>query len=259
MPQPANLVRAELREIKFEKTQTVELDTRVSVQFNPEKLGLAFSNRLAGGGENTGTAKQFVNRANTTLSVELWFDVTVPLAEGSMEAGEDTGDVRNLTRKVIYFFTPRKEIDNKPPAVRFIWGTLLFDGLMTSMSESLEFFSEEGKPMRARVTFSILKEEISVPSSQAGPGPGFGAGAGPGGGLSAGFGAGLSAGAGVGMSGCMAGTQPLLEVKAGDTLQDIAGSGAWQDVALANNIENPRKIDPGALVNVNISGTIKVD
>jgi hypothetical protein len=263
MPQPVNLKKAQLREIRFQDSQVIEPDDgkKVPVQFNPEKLGITFSNRFACGVENSGTADQFVNRGNTSLSVELWFDVTVPSAAENMESGEDPGDVRNLTRKVIYFFTPKESLDNIPPPVRFAWGNLLFDGEMKSLTENLEFFSEDGKPMRAKVTFNILKKEISVPSSKAGSG--FGGAGGLGLGLSAGAGVGLGVGVSAGVGVGMAGTQPLLQAKAGATIQGIAGSSSgtsdWKSIALANNIENPRKVEPGTLLNVNVSGSIKVE
>ena len=123
------------------------------------------------------------------------------------------------------------------------------------------------KPMRARVTFSILKEEIDVPATMGdtvfgganGSGPGIGAGSGISAGIGAGIGAGISAGVSIGKTG----TQPLVQARAGASIQAMAAgsgqTGNWKKIALANNIENPRRLEAGALLNVNISSKIKVE
>jgi hypothetical protein len=92
--------------------------------------------------------------------VALWFDVNAPQPEGSNET-----DVRKLTQKVAYFITPRPADAKKskmiPPAVRFVWGSFQFDGMMDSMEESLEFFSSEGVPQRASVTLALSQQRIT--------------------------------------------------------------------------------------------------
>jgi hypothetical protein len=178
---------------------------------------------------------QFVGAGTTKLSLQLWFDLTGPL-QGSESVGQ-VDDVRKLTQKVAYFITPKQARDDKnkfiPPAVRFIWGSFQFDGLMDSLEESLEFFSSEGKPLRASVTFSLSQQKIqkftfrgNSPRSEA---------------------LGLNS----------PGTNPLVQAPAGTTLQSIAdreGKGAnWQAIASANGIENPRSLQPGQLVNTNVN------
>ena len=86
----------------------------------------------------------------------MWFDVT------SLGPGED--DVRRLTQRVAYFITPER-IKADPPqyvprAVRFLWGSFQFDGVMESLVETLELFSPEGKPLRASVGIVISRQEI---------------------------------------------------------------------------------------------------
>ena len=76
--------------------------------------------------------------------------------------GEPVDDVRKLTQKVVFFITPQPE-GNKfvPPAVRFLWGSFQFDGLMESLEESLEFFSNEGKPLRASMSLNLSQQKIT--------------------------------------------------------------------------------------------------
>jgi len=232
MPQPAQLTKAKLKEIQWDENNQVSETGEhiVEVQFNPQTLKVTFSNQLAGGDQGGGSGKQYVGKGATKLSLELWFDVTVPW-NGK---GEDPkGDVRNLTKEVIYFITPKPEGDKFiPPGLRFVWGTFLFDGIVDSMDESLEFFSEDGKPLRSKVTLGAAQQEIQFQFNEPS----------------------TEAPAGADGSSAQPGTQPMEQAKEGDTVQDMAGSAGraddWKNIALANNIENPRQLLPGVLVNV---------
>jgi hypothetical protein len=230
VPQPPNLTKAELREIKWDAQQQVQLlEKRVPVQFNPQTLKVTFSNQKVGGDQSGGSAIQYVGRGTTKLSMELWFDVTVPLPKGSIDP---QGDVRRLTKEVAYFIRPKEQSDADkfiPPGVRVIWGTFLFDGVMDSLDETLEFFSEDGKPLRARVAISISQQEIQFQFGRQGP-TGSGAMGSP-------------------------GTQPQQQARAGDTVQQMAARQGqhsnWKQLAAANDIENPRQLSPGTLLNMN--------
>ena len=232
MPEPTNLLKAELREISWDDQQQVQEgdpEKTVQVQFNPETLKVNFSNQKAGGDQRGGSAVQFVGAGSTKLTLDLWFDVTVPLPDGSMQPD---GDVRKLTQKVTYFITPTKVPGEEdkwiPPGVRFIWGTFLFDGVMDSLNENLEYFSEEGKPLRAGISISLSKQEIQFQFGNQTP-PGNGGENAP-------------------------GTQPMQPARAGDSVQDMASRAGkpddWKAVAAANNIENPRQIAAGALLDM---------
>lgn len=245
MPEPIKIERAELRELlpNGEESQ----DNRLIVQFNPELLKVSFANQVvppenqagaAGSGPRASdqrgtTATQFVGKGTTKLSVQLWFDVTGALPQA--QASES--DVRQITKKVAYFITPKPSPGdaNKfiPPGVRFLWGTFKFDGIMESLEESLEFFSPDGKPLRSSVTLSLTQQEIQFlfgesPNAQANN-----------------------------TRRSPAGTQPLTPAPAGSTLQGLAarqggGGNNWQAIAQANGIENPRLLQPGQLINMNV-------
>lgn len=221
------------------KAQLVELDDQmrnprsggkvVAVQFNPETLKLQFANQIqtnssGGGDQSQGNAgRQFVGAGTTKLSVMLWFDAASPGADGST-----LDDVRRLTQEVAYFITPQPDAQDSrkflPRGVRFLWGSLLFDGLVDSLEETLEYFSPEGKPLRASVSLGLSQQKIlrsefqgdgRNPSRRGGPV-----------------------------------TSALGAVQAGQTIQSAAaGSGSsWQDVAGANGIDNPRFPGPGSLL-----------
>ena len=155
-------------------------------------------------------------------------------SEEATPEDKDTTDVRKLTQEVAFFITPIEDGKKfKPPATRFLWGSFQFDGIVEAMEESLEFFSPEGKPLRASVSLTLTSQKITKfafrpvegqPGSAGAPAPG---------------------------------TQPLTQAPAGSTVQGLAdgqGKGEdWQSIAAANGIENPRMLQPGQLLDMNAS------
>jgi hypothetical protein len=222
------LARAQL--IELDQTFQKEKDggQKVVVQFNPETLKVTFANQIVqpqGGDQAAGNAgRQFVGAGTTKLALQLWFDVN------AMEQ-DPVDDVRRLTQKVIYFMTPQKsdQDPNKlaPPGLRFQWGSFLFDGMVEGMEETLEFFSPDGKPLRASISFTMSQQKI----------------------LESKF-------SGEGRVPTRPGQTPLKAAKQGDSLQNMAGKNGkadWQSIAAANGIEDPLRIAPGQLVNLNAS------
>jgi hypothetical protein len=239
MPSPGNLKKAILIEMWPGSNNELDVQNRdgdkekakrVTVQFNPESLKLTFSNHNSGGDQPAGSSTQFVGQGTTKLTLELWFDAQLPRPEGSEDP---KGDVRNLTKEVAYFMTPQgttREGATRlvPPAVKFLWGTFLFNGTVDSMEETLEHFSEDGTPLRAKVSLSLSKQDLKFEFGTAGQG-------------------GTSRGA------AAAGTKPMQMARDGDTIQKAAaraGVSDWKKVALANGIENPRLVPPGKLLDV---------
>lgn len=232
--------KAELREMDANFTTEKNKDKWTKVQFNPETLKVSFANQLVtpeGGGDKTGPAtRQFVGAGTTKLSLQIWFDVTVPQPDGQLAVD----DVRKLTQRVAYFITPKQDPPGSntfiPPAIRFVWGSFQFDGMMDSLEESLEFFSNDGRPLRASMNISLSQQKIQnfVIRPTAG-----------------------QAGFGIGLALPSPGTSPLTPVVANSNFPNLAASmgkgGDWQGIAAANGIENPRMLAPGQLLNMNIS------
>ena len=223
MDETDKVIRAELRELK---ANGQESGYRVPVQFNPETLKVSFANQLEQKSDTSST--QYVGKGTTKLSVLLWFDVTGP----ERQEVPKVKDVRDLTKSIVYFITPKPADDDKtkvvPPGIRFLWGSFQFDGIVESLEESLEFFSKEGRPLRASVSLNLSQQKIeflqnAIKDPQGGKAPG---------------------------------KEPLAEASIGDTLQDMAaGLGKaqdWQKIAAANGIENPRLLRPGQLINMNV-------
>jgi Contractile injection system tube protein/LysM domain len=247
MPDTTPLKKAKLLELdrKFKKVINDDETTgsTVTVQFNPETLKVSFANQIQtppGGGNKSGTpAQQFVGAGTTKLALQLWFDVT------SLPDGENTtNDVRKLTQRVAYFITPSDKGGGEfiPPAVRFLWGSFQFDGLMESLEESLEFFSDDGRPLRASMALTLSQQQIKAFTINK---TGFENRPPP------------PAGSTAADPTAPAGTKPFVQAPSGASLQSLAdniGSGAnWQAIASANGIENPRLLSPGQLIDLNVS------
>jgi hypothetical protein len=255
------------------KENNRDLDTgrKVTAQFNPQSLKLGFRARAAtpsptrltdtgSTGSSAAAAKQVTGFTATLSSLEFLFDTT--------ETGED---VRKSTLKIIGMLQAAGTSNS--PLVQFQWGSFLFNGTISSVDETIDYFSDAGVPLRATVTFGMENNEPSLdePTSTAGAGlgGGFAAGfsAGIGGGISAGVGvsAGVSAGVSGGISagfsagvsaGAAIGTTPLTVAPQGASIQSLAASAGvdWKLVAAANNIDNPRAVQAGAVVNLNVKG-----
>ena len=245
MPQPVNITRGKLKEFWANGVNRVAPTTpsgeklkEFEVQFNPQTLKLTYSNQTAGGDQPIpGNSIQFSGRGSTKLSLELWFDVTLAMVAGRVNKATDKsfGNVRALTQEVSYFMTPQKatvmdskenkqKVVNVPPGVRFLWGDFLFEGVMESMDETIDYFSPDGIPLRASVNVGISRLEITYDPNLSQT---------------------------LAKSGAP-GTQPLQAAYLGDNLQQMAakaGISNWQSIAAANNIDDPRQLGTGALLN----------
>jgi hypothetical protein len=216
--------KAELRHIKWkgnhETYEPGDEENTVTAHFNPETLKVTFENKSAGGEQPGGSSKQRTGNMTTKLSIELLFDTT------------DTGsDVREFTKKVAFYIQPNKEAgkgsdsNRVPPGVLFAWGSFLFPGVVDSMDETLDYFSEEGMPLRATISLGITRQFIEVSFDENAGG-----------------------GAGAPLS--------LEQAQFKDTVQAVAARngkpGDWKNIAAANNIDDPLRLSAGALINVNV-------
>lgn len=131
---------------------------QIEVHFNPENLKLTRENNLQAdtkGGNEKSDSSQHVDTSGAKLTLDLLFDTTL-----DYEKKQKGADVRKITQQLVelYVTPPKPEGDKKPAAARalmFVWGTFQFNGLVKSMSETLDFFSASGVPLRATVSLSL--------------------------------------------------------------------------------------------------------
>jgi len=243
-----NLVKARLQQIAWDKNNKatdVKNAKEVTVQFNPDSLKVSLSNQMSGGDQSGGSAIQFVGAGSTKLSFDLWFDVTNPENNKRPVDGVIPDDVRMLTAEVGFFMTPEPNPKDKkkfiPPGVRFLWGRFLFEGIMESLNEEISYFSEDGRPLRAKLSVSLMRQEIQFRAKEVQEED--------------------RAVAGTASSRSHAKKKVAPdESKQGDTVQHMAGeagnSESWPAVAAANGIENPRFIAPGTVLDMSAAAGI---
>ena len=231
--------------------QAAPRGTSLTVDFNPSSLALTHRSIGPRGKQSIGS-DQTVNMQvleqtgfSVSLSLDLVFDST-----------SDGTSVQLKTEKLAGLATPHRvgESTKPPPAkfIRFSWGEFLFYGSITSMTQTLTFFSEWGTPLRAEVRLSLDGVEgqgtrlFSTVNLSAGP-------------VSVSFGANAAVAAAaaalIAASAGPTGTTAYAQSQSGDTVSAIAsrsGSGAsWKSVAAANGIDNPRLLRPGTVIDPN--------
>jgi hypothetical protein len=225
MPELKKAELVGLQDYSSNPQQPASGDYRVEVQFNPETLKISLSNQNSGGEQPGGSPTQFIGTGSSTMSVELLFDTT---ASGI--------DVRKRTEAVAYFIFGNSEQSSEerrvPPIVSFRWGTFIFEGVMDAMDETLDYFAEDGTPLRATVSFSlkrpalVLYQEDRLTERTNEPDQGLWA------------------------------DGPLQAAQSGQSLQAMAGSRGkssdWKKIAAANDIDDPLRLQVGALIDLRV-------
>jgi len=244
------LTKAKLIEIEWKtpgaKGERKSGGKEVTVQFNPASLRVTYANQVQTNDQSNNASTQYVGKGSSKLSLELIFDVSMPLGqdpETTAPPGQPPNDVRRMTAEVAYFITPipgtGKDKDKfTPPGARLIWGSFLFDGIVESMDETLELWSEDGRPLRAVVSIGMSQQGVVVDFNPNATPPPPNAGAG------------------------QPGTRPMEPARQGDSVQSMAGRAGltvdWQLIARANGIENPRNLAPGTLIDLRAGANVSV-
>jgi hypothetical protein len=138
----------------------------IIVQFNPTSLRIQRQNNIDAGASTAQTQhRQNPSQRPATLTMDLEFDT----AEGD-ENGQPL-DVRVLTGQVRQFVDPdpNKPAD-PPPRVLFLWGTLNFAGIITQLTEDLDYFNYDGMALRAKVSVTITEQNLAFEAMKQGAG-----------------------------------------------------------------------------------------
>jgi hypothetical protein len=158
------LLKACLLELNAESPSKVIPETKVEVQFNPTSMRLQ-RNVGVSGGETAKRQPQQWTAGSDTLSLDLEFDTA---DEGTTA---EPVDVRTKTARVAKFvLPPEADTSNAPPRVHFNWGSFIFEGVMDRLIEELDFFSDGGVPLRAKVSISIRGQDPKFIELVRGPG-----------------------------------------------------------------------------------------
>jgi hypothetical protein len=140
----------------------------ITVHFNPETLKLAYTVTVkadTGSKNSSDQSAQQSSSSSAKLAVDLVFDTT-----DIFEDQQDGADVQQtITSKIVAAFVapadPGTAAGGKPVPANpclFLWGTFQFVGLVDSYTETLEFFSASGVPLRAAVSLSLTENRYKV-------------------------------------------------------------------------------------------------
>jgi hypothetical protein len=135
-------------------TQGTADGTAIPVHFNPTSLRVALTNQF---GDDP--PEQHARATTAKLDVELLFDTT-----------HDGSDVRSATAAlralaVATGVAPpaggqQQQANGSLPKAFFHWGTTCFEGLIESLTETLDFWSSDGVPLRASINLSMKGSEL---------------------------------------------------------------------------------------------------
>lgn len=170
----------------------------------------------------------FGGGAGRTLSMELFFDVTEPVVKGGSKV--TIKDVREETDKVVKLTRIDRNLKPpRPPVCEVSWGgskgiDFPFRGVLTSLTQNFSLFSEDGKPLRAKLTVAFM-EVKGWKDDQLENDPEF----------------------------------TTRVVKLGDSLSNIAAEmyadpKLWRTIAEANNLDDPRRLQTGMILHIPKSG-----
>ena len=198
----------------------------ITVLFNPATYSVAKSVSWSpvGGGALDAPALNFGGGAARTLSLELFYDVTESVTIGG--AIKSLQDVREQTNRMVALTRIDKDL-KQPPVIEISWGDsgpkdsdFPFQGVITSLNQNFTLFSDDGTPLRATLSVSLMefrKKESAVRTDFA--------------------------------------SSLTKVVKTGDRLDTLAGDHAggaanWRDLADANNLDNPRDLPVGKPITI---------
>jgi len=125
----------------------------ISLMINPAELSLKrkteFSRCVPMG--DPGSGRNFSRMQPDTLAFVTVFDGTgaVPVPSNLPGEVEDQLDALN---KIVYSYDGQQ---HQPDVVQIVWGTLLFNGRLTSLDVDYTLFKPSGAPLRAKVSMSF--------------------------------------------------------------------------------------------------------
>jgi LysM repeat protein len=212
----------------FERLTIIpERGATITAMFNPERYTVSKSLQLAEIGIPglDSPVVQYVRGQNEKISMELFFDTT-----GDGMVGEVT-DVRDRTTAVYKLLKVDGEL-HAPPRVLLQWGDagqLTSHGasiqpwlILESISEEFNLFSPEGVPLRAKLNVSFreawtVEQQLQVTPRHSSD------------------------------------RTKVRRVQRGETLSRIAyeeyqDPSGWRVIADANGLQNPRLLQPGAVL-----------
>lgn len=152
--------------VPFDEQGKNPVDSEKTIlDFNPETLNIKITNTLEQEqAQKNKPRRQFVASTSSTLSFDAIFDSTHPSKQPGHAPSSETPemlDVRKRTERLAkLLYVDDKAKKPAPRRVRFSWGSIVFEGVMDSYAEVLDYFSPEGVPLRSKVSISIKEQKF---------------------------------------------------------------------------------------------------
>lgn len=212
---PINFLGREFAEAELRIVEPAEDRAVVPLHFNPAEYRVKRENNVVEvpivGVE--APPIQYVRGGARVLSMDVLVDTS-----GELE------DVRAKYVEKIEGLLDQNEKLHAPPIVEFGWAEQAFRGVLQSLEITYVLFHSDGTPLRAKLSLTIkehrpvdvrLKAD-SLTSSD---------------------------------------VEKRYVARAGETLSSIAGAtlrdpGRWREIAVANGITDPRRVEPGTVLTV---------
>lgn len=145
--------------------RNVEESRAIPLDFNPETLTLKVSAGEQRDRSRRGRQQvQNVGSSKATLSFDCYFDSTRPRDDDTGEdasQNEEMLDVRVRTKPIADLVqTYGSGREQAPRRVQFRWGTLIFNGVISSHQEVFEYFSPSGVPLRSKIQLTLTEQEF---------------------------------------------------------------------------------------------------
>lgn len=199
-------------------------EREIEVLFNPAQYTLTASSGYSTPSRPASDAPMvtFTGGRASTLSMELFF-YTGPIQSASANGGTEATDVSVKVRefeRLVYIEGDR----HSPPVVKFIWGSLSFKGVVTQLRSNFTMFAEDGMPIQAKVSISLMDYHKQKDEKRKSPFE-------------------------------SPDRTKCRMIREDYSIWDMAKSeygdiSKWKVIARANNISNPLEIPPGTIVRI---------
>ena len=215
MSLPINFLGREFAQAKLRIVEPTENKPDIPLHFNPSEYKVKKENTFAEvpipGLESP--PLQYVRGGARVLTMDVLVDTS-----------DELSDVREKYVKRIEKLVAQNEKLHAPPIAEFVWAEQVFRGVVQSLEVNYILFHSDGKPLRARLSLT-LKEyrpvDVRLKSAKR----------------------------------TSADVEKRYVARAGETLSSISAAvfrdpARWREIAIANDITDPRRIEPGTVLTV---------
>jgi len=212
---PINFLGREFAEVELRIVEPTEDKATIPLHFNPSEYKLKKENTFAEvpipGLQSP--PLQYVRGGARVLTMDVLVDTS-----------DDLSNVREKYVAKIEGLLNQSEKLHAPPIVEFHWAEQVFRGVLQALEINYTLFHSDGKPLRAKLSLT-LKEyrpvDVRLKSDKL----------------------------------TSSDVEKRYVVRAGETLSSVSAAifrdpARWREIAVANGITDPRRIEPGTVLTV---------